>query len=629
MGFRVMIRQTQDSIYPMGWRPFRGSVEKVISVLVKTLAPTGEPLGGPEHERITKSITFKLSVMPGFLSMAFFIATMVLDCSALLFSGRRLRDLSAERQRAFVRMIEKYQLPVAKTLILFYTRLILFDFYGGPDQNRLQDKLDANTPFVPPKGNILKCEILVVGSGPSGSVCAYQLASAGYDVLVTEEGDDQPPGRFSKYSSAEMNAKYRNAGLTPTIGGSVFTYAEGRCLGGGSEVNSGLFHFPMESVVEAWRQDHGLEDLDHGELMEHAGQLAELIRVNPLGDLEGPASLKLKTGGDALTWASRQIPRWITSRRNGDGTWTNTQHGMSTTLIPLAQERGARVMTRIRIERIDDAACIAHGIRMTDTGSSEPISIRFRRVFLCAGAIQSPFILRKSGFCLNIGNTLQMHPMVRVIAQFPEKTNEGDFGVPVRQVLEFVPDLTLGCSVSQLPHLALWIQGDERKKLRKLAPYLATYYALVSSPTRGKIRKLPFFQDPAVFYGPTDQDIKNLHAGIRKLGCLLFSAGAVRLFLPFEGDFTASCLEDLDDILYRFSDTAPEASTIHLFGSCPMGGVSWKYPVDQYGRLRKAANIYVTDASILPGCTGVNPQGMIMAVAQRNVMRFISQDVRA
>src|SRR5579864_7525508 len=31
------------------------------------------------------------------------------------------------------------------------------------------------------------CDVLVVGGGPSGSACAYWLASAGYDVVVVEK----------------------------------------------------------------------------------------------------------------------------------------------------------------------------------------------------------------------------------------------------------------------------------------------------------------------------------------------------------------------------------------------------------------------------------------------------------
>jgi choline dehydrogenase-like flavoprotein len=36
------------------------------------------------------------------------------------------------------------------------------------------------------------------------------------------------------------------------------------------------------------------------------------------------------------------------------------------------------------------------------------------------------------------------------------------------------------------------------------------------------------------------------------------------------------------------------------------------------------ANLRVNDASLLPDAPGVNPQGTVMAIAQRNVDEFLS-----
>ena len=48
------------------------------------------------------------------------------------------------------------------------------------------------------------------------------------------------------------------------------------------------------------------------------------------------------------------------------------------------------------------------------------------------------------------------------------------------------------------------------------------------------------------------------------------------------------------------------------------------FPLDSYGKLKQNdENIYVNDASMLPTPTGVNPQGIIMALAKRNVDKFI------
>ena len=34
-----------------------------------------------------------------------------------------------------------------------------------------------------------KCEVIIVGAGPSGISCAFELAKSGVDVIVLERGD--------------------------------------------------------------------------------------------------------------------------------------------------------------------------------------------------------------------------------------------------------------------------------------------------------------------------------------------------------------------------------------------------------------------------------------------------------
>ena len=62
----------------------------------------------------------------------------------------------------------------------------------------------------------------------------------------------------------------------------------------------------------------------------------------------------------------------------------------------------------------------------------------------------------------NIGNTLQMHPTVKAIAEFDEIINYKDMGVPVHQVKEFSPQISFGCSISSKAHLALAMLDNKK-----------------------------------------------------------------------------------------------------------------------------------------------------------------------
>jgi len=59
----------------------------------------------------------------------------------------------------------------------------------------------------------------------------------------------------------------------------------------------------------------------------------------------------------------------------------------------------------------------------------------------------------------------------------------------------------------------------------------------------------------------------------------------------------------------------------------PLGGCVLGRATDDYGRVRGYDNLYVTDGSLIPGSTGVNPFVTITALAERNAERVIAEDL--
>ena len=64
-------------------------------------------------------------------------------------------------------------------------------------------------------------------------------------------------------------------------------------------------------------------------------------------------------------------------------------------------------------------------------------------------------------------------------------------------------------------------------------------------------------------------------------------------------------------------------STIHIYGSCPMGLSNSDSACDQFGQVWNTKNLYINDSSILPERIGVNPQGTIMALSIRNTIKML------
>src|SRR4030042_4595673 len=91
-------------------------------------------------------------------------------------------------------------------------------------------------------GKTIKCDVLVIGSGAGGAITASVLAKRGIDVILAEEGSHFSPDEFSPYSTMGMANLYRQHGITPILGKPSIAFVEGCCVGGSTEINSGLFH---------------------------------------------------------------------------------------------------------------------------------------------------------------------------------------------------------------------------------------------------------------------------------------------------------------------------------------------------------------------------------------------------
>src|SRR5262249_27321998 len=98
----------------------------------------------------------------------------------------------------------------------------------------------------------LATDVLVIGSGARGAGTAAPLASAGGTVTVLEEGPWVDAASLEPFSLDEMVAKYRHHGLAAAFGNPAIAYAEGRCVGGSTEINSGLYHRLPDHLADEW-----------------------------------------------------------------------------------------------------------------------------------------------------------------------------------------------------------------------------------------------------------------------------------------------------------------------------------------------------------------------------------------
>lgn len=467
----------------------------------------------------------------------------------------------------------------------------------------------------------LECTVLVIGSGPGGSTTACLWAEAGHDVLLVEEGPRLAVEATEPYSLDEMDRKWRNGGLTPAFGPVKVTYVEARCAGGASEINAALYHPPLAEVLDDWARDYGIEAFGARALAPFVEAVERETSVTPYPGSPGIASERLAEGAKSLGWKSVQVSRFW---KYAPGDSVGRRQSMSETLIPRALAAGARLEPDLKVRRLLlKGRRVIGAIAVDRTG--QKVGIRCERVVLCAGAIQTPLILLRSGISQHIGRTLSMNPMIRLAAQFDERVNQPELGVPVQQIEAFKPLMTLGCSHSSLAHLALWLVGMPGDKERLLAEWerLGVFYAKVMAKARGRIRNVPLFDEALVTYTLEPGDLANLGLAAERLGRVLFASGARAVVSPVPGAPPLTSERDLPGLRAGVEAGKAQITAIHLHSTVPMGAEDRGCPSDSFGKLRALDNAWINDASLLPDTPGINPQGTILAIARRNVVHTL------
>ncbi len=467
-------------------------------------------------------------------------------------------------------------------------------------------------------------DVIVVGSGPGGSVTARECARAGLRVTVLEEGAWVEPGTLQPFSLEQMRHQYRNEGLTVALGRPSVAYTEGRCAGGGSEVNSGLYHRPPAGLLERWAATYRIDDLSDEVLAPHHDTVERRLAVQPVAAGLSPASEVLRRGAEALGWAGMDVPRWATPVPDGTGAPV-TRQSMTRTYLADAVAAGADLRPGLRAERlvVDEGRCRGVVVRDAVTGRTE--ELRAGMVVVCGGAIQTPALLLRSGVTAGgeVGRHLAVHPTVKAVARFAEEVND-PADVATYQV-KLGSWLSIGGSASGPPLLALHLADSWPAFGSRLADWRrsSSYYAAITGRGRGRVRVVPGRTDPLVTYALTSQDISGLRTGMARLLHLLLAAGADEVYPGTAGAAVVRSATDVPIATTELGRATASVMSVHLMGTARMGGQGSASACDSWGRVRGVEGLRVNDASLFPEAVGVNPQGTLMALAHRNVEEML------
>jgi choline dehydrogenase-like flavoprotein len=314
---------------------------------------------------------------------------------------------------------------------------------------------------------------------------------------------------------------------------------------------------------------------------------------------------------------------------------TGGKQSMSSTLLPRAIGRGLRLLaetrvTRLRIKhrRVTAAQAEARG----PDGRRLRLTLRAPLVFVCAGAVHTPALLRRSGLTAHIGDTLRLHPTMKCTALFPETVNAERFRLPLVAITEFAPAQRIGGSVFSPAIFALGLAEDweKRRHLMQLRDRCGIYYAMIRPRGIGSVRPLPIGTEPLVRYRLANADWAALGTATSRLAEAMFAAGAQHVYPSITGhDGWTDAAQARAALAAPLPQGRCSLMTIHLFGSCPPGEDATRCATDSFGRVRGVENLILADASQIPEAPGVNPQATIMALALRAAEAALANGARA
>ncbi len=485
--------------------------------------------------------------------------------------------------------------------------------------------------------------VVIVGSGAGGATMAAELADAGVDVVIVEEGGYHPTESFTAETGRSVRALYRDGGLGLALGRPPVLFSEGRCVGGSTVVNGGMSWRTPARVLDRWAREEGVAAITERDMEPYFAKVESRISV-ALQDPEtiGRDMQLLKAGADAKGWKIipnlRNQLHCAGTNNCTNGCPTGAKRSMLVTNVPRALARGARLFADCRVERVMRSGKMVTGIEgrfIRPGGRSGPrLTVRSPVVVVAGGAVQTPALLSRSGVRSRsgqLGRNLSLHPNAKVVAFFDEPVI-GWHGVhQAYQVREFADDGILITAVNLAPSLVavgMPSYGRELGELMASYNHMVTAGCLIEDTGTGRVRNAPGL-GTVVTYHLTDRDAKRVVRGVGYTAELMFAAGARRVMLPFDGAPDVRDPVQLAAVLARpVATKSMELFTVHLMGTARMSDDPRRGVVDSFGAFHGVQGLFVGDASLFPGPIGVNPMETIMALATRNAQRLIEQRTR-
>ncbi|KAG7194196.1 uncharacterized protein KQ657_004906 [Scheffersomyces spartinae] len=504
-------------------------------------------------------------------------------------------------------------------------------------------------------------DAIIIGSGSGAGVVAHTLSQQGLKSLVLEKGKYYANNEFVFNDCEGFEKLYELQGEISTD--SQVVVLAGSTFGGGSAINWGASLKTPFKVRKEWYDDFGLEwaaNESYDNCVEY------VLRQMGCTDQNIPHSHSNKVlleGSEKLDYKSKVIPQNSGGHQDHScgfcylGCKYGIKQGSANCWFRDAAENGTKFMDQVRVDGIIHKNGAAEGVLCTNVVTNKSFTIRGpKKIVVSAGALNTPVILKRSGFKnKNIGKHLKLHPVVVIFGDWGRDVITEPFKKPIMTAVvtetDDVDGKAHGAKIEAVLHTPLlentwmpWFDSDSARQFSLKYNNLSAMLIITRDTGEGSVNFNPSKPNALdISYSVNQFDRDALQISCLTAADILYVEGAKEIIHPQHDipSFKSEKPKDerlIDDEDYqkwrskvakiRLDSYATPYGSAHQMSTCRISGKGPQYgAADLRGRLFECDNVYVADSSVMPTASGANPMVTAMAMA-RHIALGIAKDLK-